>query len=74
MEIIDCINKALNLNLTDEIEAINMIKTASYDDKISSWDLAIKYNSCFTTPRHLPFSQQKLAINAKLFTDAVRGR
>lgn len=74
MKILDCINKALYLKFTDELEAIAALKTASYEDRVSAWDLAIKYNSCFTTPKHLPFSQQKLAPNAKAFTDAVRGR
>ncbi len=74
MKILDCINKALNAEFTNEIEAITELRTASYEDKVSAWDLAFKYNSCFTTPKELPFSQQKLAPNAKEFTDAVRGR
>lgn len=72
MKILDCINTALVENFNCEIEAIKALKSASYDDKVSAWDLAIKHNSCYSTPKHLPFSQQKLAENAMLFTNAVR--
>lgn len=74
MKILDCINTALVTDFTCEIEAIKALKSASYEDKVGAWDLAIKYNSCYSTPKHLPFSQQKLVENAMLFTNAVRGK
>lgn len=74
MKILDCINKALNKSFTSEITAINELKKSSTEDKITAWDLAITNNSCYSTPKHLPFSKQKLVVNAMLFTNAVRGR
>lgn len=74
MKILDCINMALVKDFTCEIEAIEALKSASYEDKVSAWDLAIKYNSCYSTSKHLPFSRQKLAENAMLFTNVVRGK
>lgn len=74
MNILNCINKALNENFTCELYAIAKIKESSSGDKTVAWDLAITNNSCYSTPKHLPFSQQKLVANAMLFTNAIRGR
>lgn len=73
MNLLECAQTALVSKFDNLEDACKALSSASYDDKTLAFDLAITHNSMYTTPKHLPFSQQKLAEGASMFSKACRG-